>query len=161
MKKYFGKVKKSAIRNMVLETKGRLDGRKLNEVRQIWTEVSPLPIPHGSALFTRGETQAMTTVTLGSKLDEQLLDSPNLSGKSKFMLHYNFPAFSVGEARPNRGPGRREIGHGNLAARGLKRMLPEDVGYTVRIVSDVFRIKWLKFYGNSLCWFNGTDGCWY
>ncbi len=137
VKKYFGKVKKSAIRNMVLETKGRLDGRKLNEVRQIWTEVSPLPIPHGSALFTRGETQAMTTVTLGSKLDEQLLDSPNLSGKSKFMLHYNFPAFSVGEARPNRGPGRREIGHGNLAARGLKRMLPEDVGYTVRIVSDV------------------------
>ncbi len=137
VKKYFGKVKKTAIRNMVLETKNRLDGRKLNEVRQIWTEVNPLPVPHGSALFTRGETQAITTVTLGSKLDEQLLDSPNMSGKSKFMLHYNFPAFSVGEARPNRGPGRREIGHGNLALRGLRKMLPEDVGYTVRIVSDI------------------------
>lgn len=137
VKKYFGKVKKEAVRNMVLETRNRLDGRKLDEVRQIWTEVNPLPIPHGSALFTRGETQAITTVTLGSKLDEQLLDSPNLSGHSKFMLHYNFPAFSVGESRPNRGPGRREIGHGNLALRGLKKMLPEDVGYTVRIVSDI------------------------
>ncbi len=137
VKKYFGKAKKVAIRNMVLETRNRLDGRKLDEVRQIWSEINPLPIPHGSALFTRGETQSLTTVTLGSKLDEQLLDSPNLSGKSKFMLHYNFPAFSVGETRPNRGPGRREIGHGNLAARGLKKMLPDDVGYTIRIVSDI------------------------
>ncbi len=137
VKKYFGKTKKNAIRNMVLETRKRLDGRSLDDVRQIWTEVNPLPVPHGSALFTRGETQSITTVTLGSKLDEQLLDSPNLSGYSKFMLHYNFPAFSVGESRPNRGPGRREIGHGNLALRGLKRMLPEDVGYTVRIVSDI------------------------
>jgi polyribonucleotide nucleotidyltransferase len=135
--RYIGKAKKKAIRDMVLETNGRLDGRKLNEVRQIWTEVDALPVPHGSALFTRGETQSMTTVTLGSKLDQQLLDSPNLSGYGKFMLHYNFPAFSTGEARPNRGPGRREVGHGNLAGRGLKRMLPEDVGYTVRIVSDI------------------------
>ncbi|MCB9263117.1 MAG: polyribonucleotide nucleotidyltransferase [Flavobacteriales bacterium] len=137
VKKYFGKVKKAAVRNMVLETRQRLDGRKLDEVRPIWTEIGPLPSPHGSALFTRGETQSLTTVTLGSKLDEQLLDSPNLSGYNKFMLHYNFPAFSTGEARPNRGPGRREIGHGNLAMRGLKKMLPDDVGYTVRVVSDI------------------------
>ncbi|MCB9241550.1 MAG: polyribonucleotide nucleotidyltransferase [Flavobacteriales bacterium] len=137
IKRYFKAVKKKAVRNMVLETRGRLDGRKLDEVRPIWTEVNFLPTPHGSALFTRGETQSLTTVTLGSKLDEQLLDSPNLSGYSKFMLHYNFPAFSTGEVRPNRGPGRREIGHGNLASRGLKRMLPEDVGYTIRIVSDI------------------------
>jgi len=136
-KRYFKKIKKEAIRNMVLETGGRLDGRAKNEVRQIWTEVDVLPSAHGSALFTRGETQSLTTVTLGSKLDQQLLDSPNKSGYSDFMLHYNFPAFSVGEVRPNRGPGRREIGHGNLASRGLKRMLPEDVGYTVRIVSDI------------------------
>lgn len=137
LKKYFKKAQKKAVRDMVLKTRSRLDGRKLDEVRPIWTEVSPLPMPHGSALFTRGETQSLTTVTLGSKLDEQLLDSPNLSGHSKFMLHYNFPAFSTGEARPNRGPGRREIGHGHLAMRGLKKMLPEDVGYTVRIVSDI------------------------
>ncbi|MBI1306310.1 MAG: polyribonucleotide nucleotidyltransferase [Bacteroidetes bacterium] len=137
VKRYFSKVKKKAVRNMVLETRGRLDGRKLDEVRQIWTEINVLPTPHGSALFTRGETQSLTTVTLGSKLDEQLLDSPNLQGYNKFMLHYNFPAFSTGEVRPNRGPGRREIGHGNLAMRGLKKMLPEDVGYTIRVVSDI------------------------
>lgn len=136
-KKYFKKIRKEAIRNMVLETGGRLDGRAKNEVRQIWSEVDTLPAAHGSALFTRGETQSLTSVTLGSKLDKQLLDSPNKSGYSDFMLHYNFPAFSVGEVRPNRGPGRREIGHGNLASRGLKRMLPDDVGYTIRIVSDI------------------------
>ena len=150
VKKYFGKVKKNAIRNMVLETKGRLDGRKLNEVRQIWTEVSPLPVPHGSALFTRGETQAMTTVTLGSKLDEQLLDSPNLSGKSKFMLHYNFPAFSVGEARPNRGPGRREIGHGNLGGSGfeeecyLKTLGTRYVSYLM-CWNQMVLVRWQRF----------------
>lgn len=137
VKKYFGKAKKKAIRDMVLETRNRLDGRALNEVRQIWTEVDFIPTAHGSSLFTRGETQSMTTVTLGSKLDEQMLDSPNLQGYNKFLLHYNFPAYSVGEARPNRGPGRREIGHGNLAERGLKRMLPDEMDYTIRIVSDI------------------------
>lgn len=137
VKKYFNKAKKEAVRNMVLDTRGRLDGRGLKDVRQIWSEVDYLPSAHGSAVFTRGETQALTTVTLGSKLDEQLLDTPMNSGYNKFMLHYNFPAFSTGEARPNRGPGRREIGHGNLAMRGLKRMLPDDVSYTIRVVSDI------------------------
>lgn len=137
IKKYFSKTKKEAVRNMVLDTRSRLDGRNLTEVRNIWSEVDYLPSAHGSAVFTRGETQALTTVTLGSKLDEQLLDTPMNSGYSKFMLHYNFPAFSTGEARPNRGPGRREIGHGNLALRGLKRMLTDDVAYTIRIVSDI------------------------
>jgi polyribonucleotide nucleotidyltransferase len=137
VKKYFGKAKKKAIRAMVLETRNRLDGRALDEVRQIWSEVDFIPTAHGSALFTRGETQSLTTVTLGSKLDEQMLDSPNQQGYNKFLLHYNFPAYSVGEARPNRGPGRREIGHGNLAERGIKRMLPEEMDYTIRIVSDI------------------------
>ena len=137
VKKYFGSAKKKAIRAMILETKSRLDGRAMDEVRDIWTEIDYLPAAHGSAVFTRGETQVLSTVTLGSKLDQQLLDTPMHNGYSAFMLHYNFPAFSVGEARPNRGPGRREIGHGNLALRGLKNMLPEDIGYTVRIVADV------------------------
>jgi polyribonucleotide nucleotidyltransferase len=137
VKKYFKKALKKAVRNMVLETKNRLDGRALDEVRQIWSEVNYLPAAHGSALFTRGETQSLTSVTLGSKLDEQMLDSPMNSGYNSFMLHYNFPAFSTGEARPNRGPGRREIGHGFLAERGIRKMIPEDVGYTVRIVSDI------------------------
>ncbi len=136
-KKYFSKAKKAAIRDMVLHERSRLDGRKLNQVRQIWCEPNYLPLAHGSALFTRGETQALATVTLGSKLDEQLLDSPMNQGYSKYFLHYNFPAFSTGEVKPNRGPGRREIGHGNLAQRSLKRMLPIDNPYTVRIVSDV------------------------
>jgi polyribonucleotide nucleotidyltransferase len=137
IKKYFGKAKKEAVRNMVLDTRGRLDGRGLKDVRDIWTEIDYLPSAHGSAVFTRGETQSLTTVTLGSKLDEQLLDTPMHSGYNKFMLHYNFPAFSTGEARPNRGPGRREVGHGHLAMRGLKKMLPDDVSYTIRVVSDI------------------------
>jgi polyribonucleotide nucleotidyltransferase len=137
VKSYFKLVEWETIREVLLQTKVRLDGRKPNEVRDIWGEVDYLPAAHGSAVFTRGETQALATVTLGSKLDEQLLDSPMLHGYGKFMLHYNFPAFSTGEARPNRGPGRREIGHGNLAMRGLKRVLPDEVPYTIRIVSDV------------------------
>jgi polyribonucleotide nucleotidyltransferase len=137
IKKYYKSAKKTAVRNMVLETRTRLDGRALDEVRPIWSEVDYLPSAHGSAVFTRGETQSITSVTLGSKLDQQLLDSPNLFGHSKFLLHYNFPAFSTGEARPNRGVGRREIGHGNLAKRGLEKMLPDDVSYTIRIVSDI------------------------
>ena len=137
IKKYFGKTKKKAVREMVLSTSQRLDGRKFDEVRQIESMVNYLPTAHGSAVFTRGETQSLTSVTFGSKLDEQMLDSPMNSGYNKFILHYNFPPFSTGEARPARGPGRREIGHGNLASRGLRKMLPDDVPYTIRIVSDI------------------------
>jgi polyribonucleotide nucleotidyltransferase len=137
--KYFHDVEYDAVRKMILDEKQRLDGRNLDEVRPIWSEVGYLPAAHGSAVFTRGETQSLTTVTLGSKLDEQMLDSPMNEGYAKFLLHYNFPSFSTGEVRPNRGPGRREIGHGNLALRGLKRVLPsrEENPYTIRIVSDI------------------------
>ncbi|MEQ6121866.1 polyribonucleotide nucleotidyltransferase [Reichenbachiella sp. MALMAid0571] len=137
--KYFHDVEKEAIRNSVLDNRIRLDGRKLNEVRHIWSEVDYLPGAHGSAVFTRGETQSLTTVTLGTKMDQQMIDSAMNSGYNKFMLHYNFPAFSTGEARPNRGPGRREIGHGNLALRALKRMIPQgdENPYTIRVVSDI------------------------
>ncbi len=136
-KKYFHEAEYNQMRAMILESGKRLDGRKTNEVRQIFTEIDVLPAAHGSSLFTRGETQSLTTVTLGGKTDEQLLDSPTLHGTSRLMLHYNFPGFSTGEVRPNRGPGRREIGHGNLALRGLKTMLPKDVPYVIRIVSDI------------------------
>jgi len=138
-KKYYHQVEKEAMRKMILDENIRLDGRKLDEVRPIWSEVGYLPAAHGSAVFTRGETQSVTTVTLGGKLDEQLLDAPMLNGYSRLMLHYNFPAFSTGEVRPNRGPGRREIGHGNLALRGLKKALPsaEENPYVIRIVSDI------------------------
>lgn len=138
-KKYYHEVEKEAMRRMILDEGIRLDGRKLDEVRPIWTEVGYLPAAHGSAVFTRGETQSVTTVTLGGKLDEQLLDAPMMFGYSRLMLHYNFPAFSTGEVRPNRGPGRREVGHGNLALRGLKKAFPSDEEnpYVIRIVSDV------------------------
>jgi len=136
-KKYFHEAEYNQMRAMILESGKRLDGRKTNEVRQIFTEIDVLPAAHGSSLFTRGETQSLTTVTLGGKTDEQLLDSPTLHGTSRLMLHYNFPGFSTGEVRPNRGPGRREIGHGNLALRGIKAMLPKDVPYVIRIVSDI------------------------
>ncbi len=136
---YFKKMYKSAARNFVLDEGIRLDGRKTNEVRSIWSEIDYLPSAHGSAVFTRGETQSLTTVTLGTKLDEQMIDGAMNSGYNRFILHYNFPAFSTGEARPNRGPGRREVGHGNLAMRALKNILPsyEDNPYTVRVVSDI------------------------
>ena len=139
MNKYFHDVEYDAVRSMILNERTRLDGRKLDEVRPIWTEVNYLPGAHGSAIFTRGETQSLTTVTLGTKLDEQLLDAPMNAGYAKFLLHYNFPSFSTGEVKPNRGPGRREIGHGNLALRGLKRVLPglTESPYTIRIVSDI------------------------
>ncbi len=138
-KKYFHDVEKDAIRNAVLDNKIRLDGRKLDEIRPIWSEVDYLPNAHGSSVFTRGETQSLTSVTLGTKLDEQMIDGAMNSGYNKFILHYNFPGFSTGEVRPNRGAGRREIGHGNLALRALKNMLPsdEDNPYTIRIVSDI------------------------
>ena len=138
-KKYYHDVEKEAMRRMILDESIRLDGRKLDEVRPIWSEVGYLPAAHGSAVFTRGETQSVTSVTLGGKLDEQLLDAPMQAGYSRLMLHYNFPSFSTGEARPKRGTSRREIGHGNLALRGLKKSLPdiEDNPYVIRIVSDI------------------------
>ncbi|MEQ8358182.1 MAG: polyribonucleotide nucleotidyltransferase [Cytophagales bacterium] len=137
--KYYHDVEKKAARTALLDTQIRLDGRKTDEIRPIWTEINYLPSAHGSAIFTRGETQSLTTVTLGTKLDEQLIDSAMRKGTNKFMLHYNFPGFSTGEVRPNRGPGRREIGHGNLALRALKRVIPTDENnpYTIRVVSDI------------------------
>lgn len=135
--RYFKNIQKEASRNLVLEEKKRLDGRKLDEVRSIWSEVNYLPSTHGSAVFTRGETQALTTVTLGTKMDEQMIDGAMYEGSHKFMLHYNFPPFSTGEVRPNRGPGRREVGHGNLAWRALKQVLPAENPYTIRVVSDI------------------------
>ncbi len=136
--KYYDKLKKHTIRMVALDENIRLDGRAMNQVRPIWTEVAYLPSAHGSALFNRGETQALTSLTLGTKLDEMMEDTAMELKFSKFILHYNFPAFSVGEARPNRGPGRREVGHANLAARSLKQVLPtEGFPYTLRIVSDI------------------------
>jgi polyribonucleotide nucleotidyltransferase len=138
-KKYFHDVEYDAVRNLILDESIRLDGRNPKQIRPIWSEVSYLPAAHGSAVFTRGETQALTTVTLGAKDDEQMIDGAFINGYAKFLLHYNFPGFSTGEVRPNRGAGRREIGHGNLAMRSLKKVLPpEDQNpYTIRIVSDI------------------------
>ncbi|RYE04903.1 MAG: polyribonucleotide nucleotidyltransferase, partial [Sphingobacteriaceae bacterium] len=138
-KKYFHDVQYDAVRNLVLNEGKRLDGRKTTEIRPIWSEVGYLPAAHGSAVFTRGETQSLTSVTLGSKTDEQMIDGAFINGYSKFLLHYNFPGFSTGEVRPNRGAGRREIGHGNLAMRSLKKVLPglEQNPYTIRVVSDI------------------------
>ncbi|NQZ76555.1 MAG: polyribonucleotide nucleotidyltransferase, partial [Ekhidna sp.] len=138
--KYFHDIEKEAVRNFVLDNQERIDGRQPDEIRPIWSEADYLPSAHGSAVFTRGETQSLTSVTLGTKLDEQMIDGAMFSGYNKFILHYNFPGFSTGEVRPNRGPGRREVGHGNLAMRALKPMIPtEDEGnpYTVRVVSDI------------------------
>lgn len=134
---YYDKLKKEVIREMVMSEEVRLDGRKLNEVRPIWTEVAYLPSAHGSSIFNRGETQAIASLTLGTKLDQQMIDNALYKGFDDFILHYNFPAFSVGETKPMRGPGRREVGHANLAGRSLRQVLPEDNAYTVRIVSDI------------------------
>lgn len=136
---YFSKIHKEAARNLTLNEKKRLDGRKLDEVRPIWSVVDYLPSAHGSAVFTRGETQSLTTCTLGTKMDEMMIDGATISGYNKFYLHYNFPGFSTGEVKPNRGPGRREVGHGNLAMRALRKVLPpvEENPYTIRIVSDI------------------------
>ncbi|MGY4539563.1 polyribonucleotide nucleotidyltransferase [Mucilaginibacter sp. UYNi724] len=138
-KKYYHDVEYDAIRNLVLDEGKRLDGRTTTQIRPIWSEVGYLPSAHGSAVFTRGETQSLTTVTLGAKDDEQMIDGAFINGYQKFLLHYNFPGFSTGEVRPNRGAGRREIGHGNLAMRSLKRVLPAEAEnpYTIRIVSDI------------------------
>jgi len=138
-KQYFHDLEWEASRRLVLDERYRLDGRKLDQIRNIACEVDYLPMAHGSAVFTRGETQSLTTVTLGTKMDEQIVDQAMFQGYSKFLLHYNFPAFSTGEVKPNRGPGRREIGHGNLAHRSLKKVMPVDAEnpYTIRIVSDI------------------------
>ncbi|MFN4298688.1 MAG: polyribonucleotide nucleotidyltransferase [Thermaurantimonas sp.] len=135
--KYYGLVQYHAMRNMILNESIRLDGRGPADIRPIWCEVDYLPGAHGSAIFTRGETQSLTTVTLGSKLDENKIDSATFVGSERFYLHYNFPPFSTGEAKPLRGVGRREIGHGNLAQRALKPVISEDIPYTIRVVSDI------------------------
>ena len=134
---YFKKAEKKSVRDMVLNEKIRLDGRSTTDIRPIWCEVDYLPSPHGSALFTRGETQSLTTVTLGTKMDENRIDGVTKVGAEKFYLHYNFPPFSTGEARPIRGVSRREIGHGNLAQRALAGMIDSENPYTVRVVSDI------------------------
>lgn len=134
---YFSEVKKKAVRHVMLHEGKRLDGRKFDEIRPIWAEVDYLPMVHGSAVFTRGETQSLTTLTLGGKMDEQMIDGATFQGTEPFMLHYNFPPFSTGEAKPIRGTSRREIGHGNLALRALKPVLPEDNAYTIRLVSEI------------------------
>ncbi|MCM5526868.1 polyribonucleotide nucleotidyltransferase [Parasegetibacter sp. NRK P23] len=137
-KKYFEDLQWEVVRNMILDDRTRLDGRQLNQVRPLDMEIDVLPTPHGSALFTRGETQSLTTVTLGTPLDELLVESAAVSNYTKFILHYNFPPFSTGEAKMMRGPGRREVGHGNLAMRSLKQMMPgNEYPYTVRVVSDI------------------------
>ncbi|MDR0895418.1 MAG: polyribonucleotide nucleotidyltransferase [Prevotellaceae bacterium] len=135
--RYYHDVEKEAMRRCILDEGKRLDGRKTNEIRPIWSEVSYLPGPHGSAVFTRGETQSLSTVTLGTKLDEKIVDDVLEHGKERFLLHYNFPPFSTGEAKAQRGVGRREIGHGHLAWRALKGQIPADYPYVIRIVSDI------------------------
>ena len=137
VKKYFHDLESEVMREMILADHKRLDGRALDQIRPIWTEVDYRASVHGSAIFARGETQSLTSVTLGTKQDTQLIDGVVHEGESKFLLHYNFPPYSTGEARPLRGTGRREIGHGNLALRALKNMLPEDTPYTIRIVSEI------------------------
>lgn len=135
--RYYGDVERDAMRRCILDEGKRLDGRKTTEIRPIWCEVDPLPCPHGSAIFTRGETQALATTTLGTKLDEKIVDDVLDKSYMKFLLHYNFPPFSTGEAKAQRGVGRREIGHGHLAWRALKGQIPADFPYTVRVVSDI------------------------
>jgi polyribonucleotide nucleotidyltransferase len=134
---YYSKVEKEAVRNLTLDEGLRLDGRKTDEIRPIWCEIDYLPSTHGSGIFTRGETQVLSTVTLGTSREANIIDMPSMEGEETFYLHYNFPPFSTGEARPIRGTSRREVGHGNLAQRALKNMIPEDCPYTVRVVSEV------------------------
>jgi len=135
--RYYHDVEKEAMRRMILDEGIRLDGRSTTQIRDIWGEVGYLPGSHGSAIFTRGETQSLSSVTLGTKMDEKIIDSVTLQGRERFLLHYNFPPFSTGEAKVPRGLSRREIGHGNLAHRALKRMIPENFPYIVRVVSDI------------------------
>ena len=137
VKRYYHDVEREAVRRCILDEGVRLDGRKTTDIRPIWIETDYLPGPHGSAIFTRGETQALATVTLGTKLDEKIVDDVLNQGHERFLLHYNFPPFSTGEAKAQRGVGRREVGHGNLAHRALKSMLPDDFPYVCRVVSDI------------------------
>ena len=139
VEKYYKELEKKVVRDLIIDENLRLDGRKPNEIRPLWMITDFLPMAHGSALFTRGETQSLTTVTLGTRLDEQIIDTATNKDTEDFILHYNFPGFSTGEVRPNRGPGRREVGHGMLAQRSLKQVLPSDDEnpYTVRVVSDI------------------------
>jgi len=137
MDRYYHDVERDAMRRCILDEGIRLDGRKTDEIRPIWCEVSPLPMPHGSSIFTRGETQSLSTCTLGTKLDEKMVDDVLEHGYQRFLLHYNFPPFCTGEAKAQRGVGRREIGHGHLAWRALKGQIPEDFPYTVRLVSQI------------------------
>ena len=137
VKKYFSKVQKEAVRELVLSEGLRLDGRSTDQIRPIWTEIDYLPSTHGSSIFSRGETQALATVTLGTSREANQIDMPSYEGEERFYLHYNFPPFSTGEARPLRGTSRREVGHGNLAQRALKNMIPNDCPYTVRVVSEI------------------------
>ncbi|MCQ2335738.1 MAG: polyribonucleotide nucleotidyltransferase [Paludibacteraceae bacterium] len=135
--RYYHDIEREAMRRAVLDEGMRLDGRKTTDIRPIWCEVGYLPGPHGSSIFTRGETQSLSTVTLGTKLDEKIIDESLVQGTDRFLLHYNFPPFATGEAKAQRGVGRREIGHGNLACRALKNMIPEDYPYVIRVVSDI------------------------
>lgn len=137
IQEYYQEIKKKIIRDLVLDKGLRLDGRKTDEIRDIWCEVDYLPAAHGSAIFTRGETQSLTTLTLGSKQDSQLVDNALNLHHEKFILHYNFPPYCTGEVKPMRGPGRREVGHANLAGRSMKKLLPNDIPYTIRLVSDI------------------------
>ena len=137
VKKYFSKVQKEAVRELVLSEGLRLDGRSTDQIRPIWTEIDYLPSTHGSSIFSRGETQSLATVTLGTSREANQIDMPSYEGEERFYLHYNFPPFSTGEARPLRGTSRREVGHGNLAQRALKNMIPNDCPYTVRVVSEI------------------------
>ena len=137
IKRYYHDVEKEAMRRMILDEGIRLDGRTTTQIRPIWGEVDYLPGSHGSSIFTRGETQSLSSVTLGTKMDEKIIDGVTVQGTEKFLLHYNFPPFCVGEAKTPRGLSRREIGHGNLAYRALKRMIPQDFPYVVRVVSDI------------------------
>lgn len=148
--RYYHDVEKEAMRRAVLDEGKRLDGRKTTDIRPIWCEVGPLPGPHGSSIFTRGETQSLSTVTLGTSRDEKMIDEALIQGSDRFLLHYNFPPFSTGEARPTRGVGRREIGHGNLACRALKNMIPEDFPYSIRVVSDILESNGSRLHGYRL-----------
>jgi len=158
--KYNYKTQKEAVRNVILEKGIRLDGRKTTEIRPIWCEVDYLPSVHGSSLFTRGETQALATVTLGTSREANQIDSPSEQGEEKFYLHYNFPPFSTGEAKPLRGTSRREVGHGNLAQRALKNMIPADCPYTIRVVSEVLESNGSSSMATTVCWHHGINGCW-
>ena len=160
VKNYLSDLQYHVVRDMILNEKVRLDGRGLEDVRPLDMEVDILPTPHGAALFTRGETQSLTTVTLGTPLDELLVESAAKSEYSKFILHYNFPPFSTGEVKFLRGPGRREVGHGNLAKRSLKQMMPGgDFAYTVRVVSDILESNGSSSMATVCAGSLGADGC--